>query len=154
MSRTQRESLFEPRGREASVRGFARGFSLVEVAIALGVVSASLIPVLGLLAIGFGTMRDANAEMRTALIAQKESAALQMIPFSKLSSLSLSNNYYDIEGLPVAQGEAVFIVARSLSLTNAFVQSASSARLEVRVSGPGVQNRTNTYGFTIGNLGD
>lgn len=127
---------------------------MVEVAIALGVVSASMIPVLGLLAIGFGTLRDANVEMRAALIAQKESAAFQMIPFSKLSSLSLSNNYYDIEGLPVAQSNSVFTVARSLFLTNLFVESSNSARLEVRVSGPAVQNRTNTYGFTIGNLGD
>ena len=154
MSMTKRESLLEPRGREASGRGFARGFSLVEVAIALGVVSASMIPVLGLLAIGFGTMREAYVEMRSALIAQKESAAFQLIPFSKLAGLSISNNYYEIEGLPVAQSNAVFTVARSLSLTNAFVQSSNSARLEVRVSGPAVQNRTNTYGFTIGNLGD
>jgi Tfp pilus assembly protein PilV len=48
----------------------ARGFSLVEIAIALGIVSFALIAILGLIPVSMNSARDAVDQTRTSMIAQ------------------------------------------------------------------------------------
>lgn len=77
-----------------------QGLSLVEIMIALGLLSFTLIPVIGLLAIGLSTYRSAmDTTVNSAIlqhirtVSAEVSAAQQHIP----------DTYYTDEGMPVGQ---------------------------------------------------
>ena len=74
-----------------------RGFSLVEVLLALGVVTFAMIPVLGLMPIGLNTFRDSMNTTISSQIAQGVANELQQTDFDQLS-LSAPVRYFDAQG--------------------------------------------------------
>jgi len=70
-------------------------FSLVEVTLALGIVSVSLISLLGLLPAGLGVLRDSMDQTVHAQIVQRIASGLVTSDFAALSSETLS---FDEEG--------------------------------------------------------
>jgi len=126
-------------------------FSLVEVTIVLGVISVAAIPVLALLVTGFQTMKNSNADVRSAIIAQKIIASAQMLPFAQLASTNYS---LDIEGKAVAAQEAVFQASLSVTKQPAgnIITSSNVARVSVEVTGPAMNNERRVYSEILVNL--
>lgn len=60
-----------------SRRGLTSGFSLIEIVLAIGIMSFALVAILGLFPIGLSTAAESKAETRIALIAQTLWAELQ-----------------------------------------------------------------------------
>ncbi len=132
--------------------GSRRAFSLVEVVLALGLISAIFIPLLGMLSVGFSTMKESNVDVKASLIAQKCLASAQMVPFVKLEA---STKYLDYEGTEVPQSEAVFTaVIEPVGVSN-LLGSANLKNVKVTLSGSGIQtNRPKVYSSTVANIGD
>jgi uncharacterized protein (TIGR02598 family) len=61
-----------------------KGFSLVEVVIALGVVSVAIVSILGLLSVLMLTDRESSADSSVAAMATEVIAELRSMPFSEL----------------------------------------------------------------------
>jgi uncharacterized protein (TIGR02598 family) len=90
--------------RAGRLRAF--GFSLVEVAIALGVVAFSLTTVLALLPSVLKSMRESIDQTLESQIGQQIASDVLQTPFRDVGAMT---KYYDSEGFPVAAaGEAVF----------------------------------------------
>jgi len=96
-----------PRPSKMNLRRLSRAFSLVEVTIAVGVVTCSMLVVLGLLPVGLKTMHESSTQYGTAAIAQQIVSELQLMPFTNSSATNSSysiasitgrQDYYTIEG--------------------------------------------------------
>lgn len=129
-----------------------RAFSLVEVTMAMGIIAVAFIPLLGLLSVGFSTMKASNVDVRTALIAQRMLAAAQMLPYGDLSTNS-TTNYFDYDGKEVPASEAAFTAAFQPS-TNNVLGSPNLRNVTVTLTGSAVENRPRIYASTVVNLGD
>lgn len=93
---------------ERSLR-ISGGFSLVEVVMALGIMSFALMGLVGLLPAGLSQFRQAIDLTVKAQIAQELTAMTQRTSFSDLSTIGTSGSptlyYYDSEGAKLADGE-------------------------------------------------
>lgn len=127
-----------------------KAFSLVEVTLAMGIIGVAFIPLLGLLSVGFTTMKDSNLDVRAALIAQRMLAAAQMVPFGTLSS---TNKYLDYDGKDVQASEAVFTAVLQPS-TNNVLGSTNLKNVTVTLTGSALENRPRVFASTVVNLGD
>lgn len=105
-----------------------RGFSLVEVVIAIGVIAFAFIPMMGMLPAGLDLSRQAIDATVEAQIAQQLTAEVQQTDFSRLGELastSVANPYYfDDQGSKVSDPanaiyQAVFAISTSTALPNA-----------------------------------
>ena len=86
-----------------------RGFSLVEVVLALGIVGFALVALFGMLPFGLNVFRQAIDKTVGAQIAQEMTNMVQRTPFGSLSGLGSARSaevpgttatfyYYDVEG--------------------------------------------------------
>ncbi len=73
-----------------------RGFSLVEVTIALGLVVFALVSALAILPIGLSTLREAREAVARANILQQVGAEFGAMPFADIPLAQ--TNYFDLEG--------------------------------------------------------
>lgn len=74
-----------------------RGFSLVEVVLALGLISCALLPMVGLLSIGFTTNRESTEDMNLTLSAE---TALSILRFEGFASVSANTAYQPTDTTP------------------------------------------------------
>lgn len=131
-------------------------FSLVEVALAMGVISAMVIPLLALLVSGFQTIKASNAEVRSAMIAQKILASAQMLSYAELADDDYSLDYdggSPIRGVPLQ--EAAFRVGLQVFKQpqgNIFT-STNMARVSVTITGPALNNEKRVFSGIIANPG-
>lgn len=97
-----RAVAFEPTGaRRPLRRGVGAGaFSLIEVTIALGIFSFAIIPIIGLVSLGMGTLRDSmDVTVQTELIRKTVVEAMR-IPFVDLAAdFNNQRFYFDDEGV-------------------------------------------------------
>jgi uncharacterized protein (TIGR02598 family) len=102
-----------------------RAFSLVEVVIALGVITFAFVPLLGMLPLGLDFSRQAIDTTVAAQIAQQLTTEAQQTDFSRLAELGAASVasplYFDDQGnktadVPGAIYEAVFGVSTSTAL--------------------------------------
>ena len=70
------------------------GFSLVEVALALGVLSTSMLGMLSLTVVGLNSLRDAMSQQVHTEIVQQVTTELQMTGFNKLDSYVTGKTLY------------------------------------------------------------
>ena len=71
-----------------------RGFSLVEVTMALGIISFGMVSVLGLIPVGLNTMRQAMDATVEEQIVRKISGEVLLTPYSQISSKIISQPFY------------------------------------------------------------
>lgn len=69
-------------------------FSLVEVCLALGIVSFALLSVVGLMPVGLSAMRQAMDQTTEAQIARVISGEAALVPFDKLDQYATDGPYY------------------------------------------------------------
>lgn len=84
--------------RPAPDRKRSPGFSLVELALALGIASFALIALLGLITVGYQTGGDAKEETLIAGMAQYVYGELKEQPFDTLATQTF---YFDAQGNPL-----------------------------------------------------
>ncbi|MBN8709303.1 MAG: hypothetical protein BGO12_18985 [Verrucomicrobia bacterium 61-8] len=102
-----------------------RAFSLVEVVIALGIVSFAMMGIVGLLVVGMNTFRASIDTSVQSRIAQKVIGDAVLTDFGKLEAYE---SYFDESGRQVSAGDAqmVYTVGVTLAiLTNSITQSLS-----------------------------
>lgn len=86
-------------------------FSLVEVALALGVTSFALMSMLGVMSVGLTTVKDASDQTMHAQILAQMSAAVSQIPFDDIEGFSeQSPFFFDQTGRKVAPTAAMYRV--------------------------------------------
>ena len=78
-----------------------QGFSLVEIAIALAIVSFTGITLLGLISSGLVSIRQAMNTTAESEIVQSLTNEIILTTYSNLSSLSNQYFYYDVQGAPL-----------------------------------------------------
>jgi len=69
-------------------------FSLVEVTIALGIVSLAMLSVMGMMPVGLSTMRAAMDQTTEAQIARRISGEAALIPFDQLDAYAAAGPYF------------------------------------------------------------
>ncbi|XHR31081.1 MAG: Verru_Chthon cassette protein B [Chthoniobacteraceae bacterium] len=135
-----------------------RAFSLVEVVLALGIISVSLLAVMGLMPVGLKTMREAMDATVESQILQKINAEASLTPFSQLAANFAGKTfYYDESGLflsnspatapsatrywvttdvtnPIYPGSSNAAVSNNLSALSILIVSAASSGATNKVS--------------------
>jgi len=129
----------------------ARGFSLVEVALALGVIGAAFVPLTGLLSVGLSALRESQVDVKASLIAQRLLADAQLVPFGDLSGVT---EYLDIEGNKVAPEEAVFEAKLTTQNAAGVLVSTNLKQIVVTLNGTAVGGAPRVFASTAANLGD
>lgn len=129
----------------------ARAFSLVEVTLALGVIGAAFIPLIGLLSVGLSALRESQVDVKTALIAQRLLAEAQLVPFDQLGGVT---EYLDIEGNKVAQGNSVFTAVLTVQNAAGALGSTNLKQITITLNGTAVGERPRVFASTAANLGD
>jgi uncharacterized protein (TIGR02598 family) len=71
-----------------------RAFSLVEVSLALAVVSIALLSVMGLMPVGLNTMREAMDQTAEAQILRRISGEAALVPYDRLDAYAAAGPYY------------------------------------------------------------
>jgi len=96
----------------------AGAFSLVEVVLALGVTSFTLLGMVALIPAGLSSAREAADATTESQIIQYSRNQLELTPFTNLPSWVGTKTYFDNQGLPTAQGAASQIYQVSYAVTN------------------------------------
>jgi len=104
----------------ASRAPWRAGFTLVEIAVALGVTAVSLVGTLVLLQNGFSAYRSAMDSSISTTIIQQVVSQYQLADFQKLQALATGEDpprethAYDERGLPLAAGDSGEAIYRSV----------------------------------------
>lgn len=107
-----------------------RGFSLVEVTIAMAIASVALVTLIGMLPQGMETMREAGDQAIQGRIHQQILNEIQMASFERLDDYDKLELYYD------SQGEELGTSTRDSSVKGEF-EHIYSARVTVPKQGGG-----------------
>jgi len=86
----------------------ASAFSLVEVVLAMGIISFGLLAVIGLMPVGLNTMRDAMDDTAEALIANRVTGEVMLTPFSEMDTVFNGRIYFFDEEGQAQSGETNF----------------------------------------------
>jgi uncharacterized protein (TIGR02598 family) len=78
-------------------------FTLVEIALALAVVSFALIALLGLVSVSLQSSRDANHDTEIALASEYALSSLTTNSFASLATMAPTTTFFDFQGAPTTQ---------------------------------------------------
>jgi uncharacterized protein (TIGR02598 family) len=84
-------------------RKIRRAFSLVEVVMAIGLISFVLVGLLGLMSAGLGGIRNASDESSSAMIAKKLVAEIGQNSLDDILVSTFSDRWFDAEGQEVLE---------------------------------------------------
>ncbi len=147
--------------RTKALFGEKGGFSLVEVTMALGIVSFAVIGIMGLLPTGLSSLRSAMNQTVEAQIVRSVGSQSVVAAFTNLASLT-NLAYFDEEGLPTESAKAHYTTRVSPSapvfpgasnvdnLTNSLV--ALKIEIVARPN-PDAPGKTNFYSLQVANAG-
>jgi uncharacterized protein (TIGR02598 family) len=85
-----------------------RAFSLIEVILAIGIISFAMLPMLGMIAIGMTTFKSSLSETIQTQILQQLYAEVQQTSFANLSSVLGTVRYFDGDGLEVSPDKMAY----------------------------------------------
>lgn len=107
-----------------------RGFTLIEVTIAIGVLAFAVVPVIGLMSVAFDTNRGAAISMAQTLIRQTALAELRSIPIDDIAIGTNSDRFFDVQGRLGELSDPAFTPHYRL-----IVETTSDARFETDKGG-------------------
>lgn len=123
-----------------------RAFSLVEVVLAIGVVSFAMMAVLGTLPVGLKSSQESRGQVATANIARQIQGELQQISFraDSADTLTMQNLadtpfYFTLEGTRTEASQAYYVASfavTGVSLPGLSIDPANARRVTVTVSHP------------------
>ena len=124
----------------------SRGFTLVETALALGIIAFAMVPLVGMLPLGMRISRSATDAMLSAQIAQRLAGMIQQADYSSLSadnSIAKVYYYFDSDGQPIKQtgstapASAIYaasiLLPSSNALTASLVDSTNVTTLSIQI---------------------
>lgn len=150
------QAIFPPRFAAEARHG--RGFSLVEVVLALGVVSVGLVGIMGLLPAGLGVFRQSVNTTTQAQIAQQIINDAQLTPYASLvNSLSAATvvYYFDESGGRLAGDGTDAVYAASVCLSGSGAASLAelpggiSSTLLVRIANKACPQYPASHSFIL-----
>jgi uncharacterized protein (TIGR02598 family) len=98
-------------------------FSLIEVALAVGIVATGLLSTLGIMAVGLSSFQTATNRNIQAQITQRIFGDLKQTDFSRLSQMNGAAYYFDDQGLAVTDTSNIsakrYAYSTRLTITNA-----------------------------------
>lgn len=139
----------------------AGGFTLVEVTVALGIISFALLAMIGVMPAGLGSLRDSTQQSINAQILQQISSGLVVNSFANRADFSVfsgTNLYFDGEAQLLANSSGArykaAITAQNPNLpgvaTNDVNLAASLKRLGISISREDIPNAaTNAYSLQL-----
>lgn len=117
-----------------------RGFTLIEITFALGVISVAFVGLLGLLPLGMQTFRSAvDTSIRTQIAQRVVSDAMQT-GFTNLVSTPPSDRFFDDQGNEVSQSPSLYHVRVRVSPSTDLPSQSTSetnadlATVQVRIA--------------------
>jgi uncharacterized protein (TIGR02598 family) len=130
------------------MRSRLSGFSLVEAALSLAILSFAIVATIGLLPVALQTARESNAETRATLIARRILDEMQSLPATNISlvrAASVTNASSRISGLDLSspsisvllydeQGEGMTNQVVPEAFQNAITEAGAYFAAEVRVT--------------------
>jgi uncharacterized protein (TIGR02598 family) len=132
----------------------AKAFSLVEVVLAIGVVSFAMMAMLGTLPVGLKSSQQSRGQVATANISRQLQGELQQISFNNNSTDTLSvqtlgdsSFYYTLEGTKTDADGAYYVAkfeVNPLTLPGLTVDASRARSVKVTLSYPAsapVENR-------------
>ena len=138
-----------------------KAFSLVEVVIAIGIVSFAVVAILGLIPAGLNTLKDSNGETVRAQIVRSIAASALTANFSSLNAIAS----FDNDGQPLLPTDTATYPRYTVnSTTNApsfpgstsgnFADSLTALKIEIVLKPASLANgTTNNYTLQIANSG-
>lgn len=114
MTRTPNAQTGIAKGR--FLRAKQRGFSLVEVAMAIGILGIYMIPIMGLIPVALKTSRQSMDRSTETRMTQAVRAELLQNPFSTLSNTATF--YFDVDGFPQSNAGYYRVTAAVLPSTS------------------------------------
>lgn len=133
-------------------------FSLVEVTMAIGIVSFAILSVLGTMSVGLSTVRDAKKETTSAQIAAQIGSGMSQTPFTNLASFVTGGPYfYDDSGRKLDSVQTASFSAKVEAVPTSYpgapsdvlTTSASKWRITVSSLRPGTTNAISSSQFSL-----
>jgi uncharacterized protein (TIGR02598 family) len=143
------------------------GFSLIEILIAIGVVSAAILPIIGILSVGVTQSGETARSTVTSQILIQINAEVRQRDFTNLIATVADPLYFDEEGVlttssATALWKATYSIGdASLPSTNGSGAALANARLVTAVTeftpsggvGSSIASRSQTNFFYVNNKG-
>lgn len=130
-----------PSNRMISSRSRCAGFSLVEVVLAIGIISFAIVPLMALLPLGLDASRKAIDTTVDAYVAQQLTTEAQQMDFSVLispatstdftgaGSTSTAPRYFDSQGNKTSPGGAIYEAGLTVSATTSLPSGVTTQKL-------------------------
>jgi uncharacterized protein (TIGR02598 family) len=134
-----------------------RGFSLVEVMLALGICTFAVVAIMGLLPLALDSAGEALTMARRAKVIQKVSNDLQQAQFSGLAAEIANRRWtFDVSGMETTDPVQIFFTVtgdqpRNLTLPGASSANPDLAAVVMRIATPAA---TNLVPLVIANRGE
>lgn len=110
-------------------RRFTCGFSLIEVVLALGIISIAFVPLMGLLPTGMASFRSSMDRSATVRIAERLGNEARQSDFDSVST-NLTDRYFDEQGNEVTASTLAIYQAR----TKVETENSHLKRLVIQVA--------------------
>jgi uncharacterized protein (TIGR02598 family) len=131
-----------------------KAFSLIEVVLALGVVSVALLPLTGMLFVGLRIFDQAVSTTTQGEIAQQVVNQLQQSAYVE-TNLGVRNLYFSQEGVVTTSAESIFTATVSqpeaFALPGAGTASPNVQRIRVDITSRFAPSQTNTFTVHLAN---
>lgn len=140
-------------------KNYSSGFSLVEIIIALGLVTFAVTATVGLLPVGLTSL---NQSMNQTVEAQILRSISSQCVVTKFDSLAANGLYFDVDGQSVSSADAYYSVKLSTNAPSypgsAVAQGLPSSLVSLKVEivarpNPTVAGQTNSYTLHVANSG-
>jgi uncharacterized protein (TIGR02598 family) len=105
------------------------GTSLIEVVIAIGIISFAMIPLLGLMPAGMNMHRSASDDIALVLIKKDLTAQFRNLGFSSAASINSTNFFYSGNGESVLSSDPFAIYEAKLTRNDLAEFSSKANRL-------------------------
>jgi uncharacterized protein (TIGR02598 family) len=119
---------------------------LIEVVLALGIVSFAMVSILGLIPVGMTTFREAMLRSVEAGIVQRLAADVQQTGYENLSATNLT---FDERGIAVAETEAIFTASvdkpRAVETGGILQSDVAAQTILIRIVHHTAPQTTNVY---------
>lgn len=125
-----------------------RAFSLVEVTMAIGLISFCLVSLLALLPTGLNAIQDAGNQLTGMRIVENISSSAQRVPFADLETFCSGSHSFDNDGVPTTTDTqfTATIAPSTLSLPGDQGNQSATKKLQIEISPRNSQSKTR---FTI-----
>lgn len=137
---------------ERKIRQLA--FSLIEIVLAIGIISFSLLAMFGLVSVSLQSNRASASDTDLASMSRQVLATLRNLPFSSLPSAT--NYYFGPDGSPTNSAAALYDCAVTLT-SDAAIPSGDFKTAQLQFTWPvtaGNRPNTNIFQISIANYGN